>query len=104
MKSSEIVTEIKAIFRAAWVRKVGRVVPDVESLALAGNHGVELDGTVLYADMADSTKLVDNFKEEFAAEVYKAYLLAVCRVIRDEGGEITAFDGDRVMACLRDKE
>jgi class 3 adenylate cyclase len=61
---------------------------------------VELEGTVLYADMADSTGLVDGYKPWFAAEIYKAYLIAACRIIRDEGGEITAFDGDRVMAVF----
>lgn len=53
--------------------------------------------------MADSTKLVDNFKRPFAAEIYKSYLLAACRVIVAEGGEVTAFDGDRVMAVFTGK-
>jgi class 3 adenylate cyclase len=30
--------------------------------------------------------------------VYKAYLVCACRIIRQNGGVITAFDGDRVMA------
>ena len=50
--------------------------------------------------MADSTGLVNGFRPWFAAEVYKAYLLGACRVIRNRGGEITAFDGDRVMAVF----
>jgi len=50
--------------------------------------------------MADSTALVDGFKSEFAAEVYKTYLMGTCRVVRSNGGEITAFDGDRVMAVF----
>src|SRR3989442_9814444 len=59
-----------------------------------------MEGTVLYADIADSTGLVNNFKAWFAAEIYKAYLVGACRIIRNNGGEVTAFDGDRVMAVF----
>jgi class 3 adenylate cyclase len=98
MKSADILADVATIFRSSWKRSPGLKVPDVERLALKGNHGIDIDGTVLYADMSDSTKLVENFKDEFAAEIYKAYLLAACRIINDDGGSITAFDGDRVMA------
>ncbi len=78
-------------------------VPETEDIKL-GNEGVRLDGTVLYADLQDSTGLVDAYKTEFAAEVYKSYLLTACKIIRDEGGVITAFDGDRVMALYIGKK
>jgi len=55
---------------------------------------------VLYADLAESTNLVDAHKAWFAAEVYKSYLHCASKIIRDEGGIITAFDGDRVMAVF----
>jgi class 3 adenylate cyclase len=100
MNSSEIIDEVKAILRGTWKRTNGRTVPDTEELTLTGNHGIEISGAVLYADMTDSTALVDRFRDEFAAEIYKAYLLSACRVIRNSGGEITAFDGDRVMAVF----
>ncbi|SRR5258706_2704891 len=100
MTSVEIIAEVKAVLKAAWNRPKGTVVPDVDDLVLSGNHGIELDAVVLYADMADSTALVDRYKDEFAAEVYKSFLLAACRAIRDLNGEITAFDGDRVMAIF----
>jgi class 3 adenylate cyclase len=99
MTIQEIIKEAKAIFKASWETREGRKVPDTESLTL-GNHGLTLDAAVLYADMADSTKLVSNFMSEFAAEIYKTYLMGTCRVIRNNGGEITAFDGDRVMAVF----
>lgn len=99
MTSKEILDEIKEIFRKKWETRDGRMVPDTEDLKL-GNDAIILSGTVLYADMAESTNLVNNFKSSFAAEVYKAYLLGACRVIRDNSGEITAFDGDRVMAVF----
>lgn len=99
MHSNEILSEISRILKDPWSIREGRKVPDTDSLQL-GNDAVTLEATVIYADMADSTKLVNEFKSPFAAEIYKAYLIGACRVIRDEGGEITAFDGDRVMALF----
>jgi class 3 adenylate cyclase len=99
MTSEEIIREIRAIFGKQWSTRVGRQVPEAENIAL-GNDAVTLSETVLYADMADSTDLVNGYRPWFAAEVYKAYLLGACRVIQRNDGEITAFDGDRVMAVF----
>lgn len=99
MTSAEIFNGIRDIFRKKWTIREGRIVPDTTDIAL-GNDGVTLEGAVLYADLTDSTGLVNGFKSSFAAEIYKAYLLGACRVIQNLGGEITAFDGDRVMAVF----
>lgn len=100
MKShDDIKAEIEQIFKTEWNRREGREVPEADSVQL-GNDAIELDGTVLYADMADSTGLVMGYKDWFAAEVYKAYLRGACEIIKNNGGVITAFDGDRVMAVF----
>lgn len=93
----ELQDEIASIFRARWDDRDGTVVPTDESIAL-GNEGVNLEATVLYADLADSTKLVDSETSHFAAEIYKSYLHCAGKIIRSEGGTITAYDGDRIMA------
>src|SRR5215469_10663410 len=90
-------TEVRQIFRSQWTKRDGNVVPDDDNLKLT-NDAVKLTATVLYADLADSTKLVDEHTKEFAAEIYKAYLHCAGKIIRDEGGVITAYDGDRIMA------
>jgi len=100
--SKEIIAEVKQIFATSWVIRDGTKVPEPEDIKL-GNDAVLLDGTVLYADMADSTALVDGYKNWFAAKVYKSYLVAACHLIRNNSGEITAFDGDRVMAVFMGK-
>ena len=99
MKQTGILDEINSIFKTKWKIREGRIVPDSDNISL-GNDAVKIEGTVLYADMDDSTGLVNGYKDWFAAEVYKAYLVAACKAIRHEGGEITAFDGDRVMAVF----
>jgi class 3 adenylate cyclase len=91
--------EVGTIFRKIWTERDGEVVPSEDSIKL-GNDGVKLDATVLYADMADSTDLVDRYTPKFAAEIYKTFLHCAGKIIRNEGGEITAYDGDRIMAVF----
>ena len=95
--TAEISEEVDEIFRTRWAAGEGNKVPEAKDVQL-GNDAVSLDGTVLYADLADSTAMVDSKPSWYAAEVYKTYLVSACRIIRENGGEITAFDGDRVMA------
>lgn len=95
----DLQTAVAAIFREVWMEREGTVVPVENSLRL-GDDAIKLDATVLYADLADSTKLVDSYLQRFAAEVYKAFLHCAAKIIRDEGGDITAYDGDRVMAVF----
>ncbi len=96
---SELKDEVAKIFREQWSVRDGEKVPESDDLQL-DNDAVQLDATVLYADMAGSTTLVDTYKPAFAAEVYKAFLHSAAKIIRSEGGEITAYDGDRVMAVF----
>ena len=96
---NDLNSEVGKILQENWSERRGRVVPDPDDLRLS-NDAVTLDGTVLYADLDDSTKMVDNFKPWFAAEVYKCYLVCAARIVRSEGGEITSYDGDRIMAVF----
>lgn len=93
----ELQKEVAAIFRKVWTERDGNVVPKDDSITLE-NDAVNLEATVLYADMADSTKLVDQKTKTFAAEIYKTYLHCAAKIIRSEDGDITAYDGDRIMA------
>ena len=95
----ELQRKIDEILSANWQRRRGQVVPEAESVQL-GNDAVELEGTVLYADLCDSTGLVQGYKDWFAASVYKTYLMCASELIKNNGGTITAFDGDRVMALF----
>lgn len=82
-----------------WERRNGQKVPETENLPLK-NLAVELDATVLYADLASSTKMVKGYEDWFAAEVYKSYLYCAAKLIRARGGIVTAYDGDRVMGVF----
>lgn len=97
--SSDLQKFVKDIFANHWRTRDGTVVPDDSSVALS-NDGVKISATVLYADLSDSTALVDDHLPEFAAEIYKAYLHCAAKILRSEKGTITAYDGDRVMAVF----
>ncbi len=95
--------EVKCILQDKWKVRDGNVVPSNELVAL-GNEGVRLNATVLYADIDGSTFMVDNYTPEFAAEVYKSYLLCAARIVREQNGVIIAYDGDRIMAVFVGKQ
>lgn len=95
----DLASEVRKVFRDSWNERDGRVVPEPKDVGL-GNIGVNLDATVLYADIDGSTSMVDTKHKHFAAEVYKTYLLCAVRIIKAEGGVVTAYDGDRVMAVF----
>lgn len=93
----DLAKEVREVFKTTWSTRKGTKVPESEDLGL-GNDAVELDGTVLYADLDASTNLVDSYAPTFAAEIYKTYLHCAAKIIRSEDGVITSYDGDRIMA------
>jgi len=96
----ELKEYVENTLRFQWKTRNGNVVPDPEDLPL-DNTAVRFDrATVLYADLAWSTKMVDRYKWHLSGEIYKSYLYCASRIIRNEGGEITAYDGDRVMGIF----
>jgi len=95
----ELETHVQKVLDEQWTRRSGQKVPDPEELTLK-NTAVELEATVLYADIAGSTKMVKGYKDWFAAEAYKNYLYCAAKIIRARGGTITAYDGDRVMGVF----
>jgi class 3 adenylate cyclase len=96
--ADKLADEVEEIAKSAWDYRDGEVVPDVADLAL-GNEAVKLEATMLYADLADSTELAIRNREQ-GAEVFKAYLRGVTRLIRSCSGDVRSFDGDRVMGVF----
>jgi class 3 adenylate cyclase len=95
----ELREAVAKIIRERWTERTGEVVPEPEDLKL-GNDAVNLDATILYADMAYSTRLVDKETRTRAAEVYKTYMVCAAQIIKNMEATITAYDGDRVMGVF----
>lgn len=97
----DLAAEVKKTFATQWEFQKTDSVPAPEDLRLNANHAKDLENaTVLYADLDESTNMVDSYDWTFSAEIYKNYLRCAAQVIRSEGGAITAYDGDRVMAVF----
>ena len=93
-------TYVKKVFKDAWEEREGQVVPEASYLKL-GNEAVHFErATILYADLSGSTKMVESKSWQFAAEIYKTYLHCATKIIKDEGGVVTSYDGDRVMGVF----
>jgi adenylate cyclase len=97
--ADDVKNEVDGIISQEWNIRDGQVVPKTEDIALSGG-AVKLDSTILYADLADSTDLAMNYDKRVAAKVFKCYLSSCSRIIKNFGGEIRSFDGDRVMGVF----
>lgn len=94
---SDLSKQVDDFLSEEWTVEDARIIPEPENLRLS-NHAKTLDAVVLYADLADSTPLVDKNPPEVVARLYKAFLNCAARLIRANDGKIVSYDGDRVMA------
>ena len=92
-------SDIDTILNTTWNIRDGQVVPKTEDVALS-NGAVKLDAVFLYADLFHSTELQRKFRNTMVAKVVRAYLSSMSKLIKDHGGEVRSFDGDRVMGVF----
>jgi class 3 adenylate cyclase len=87
------------ILNEEWKLRDGQVVPKTNDVAHK-NGAVKLEATFLYADLAGSTQLQKSYLDTFAAKAVRMYLGGASSIIRNYGGSIKSFDGDRVMGVF----
>src|SRR5262245_38025022 len=80
----------------------GLVVPSISDMPL-GNEGKEMELAMMFVDIRRSTKLVDGFRRQTAAKMYKAFLWAVTRIVRENDGYVRSFNGDGVLCVFSGK-
>lgn len=98
--ADDLKAEVAEIFKAQWTKRDGQVVPEPEALKLS-NDAIEFNAaTILYADLSGSTAMVNSENWMFAAEVYKTFLFCAAKLVREQGGTITSYDGDRIMGVF----
>lgn len=90
---------IDDILDITWDERSGNVIPDTTDVALK-NGAVKIEATFLYADLAGSSVLANKCPWETTAKIIRTYLDSAVRIIRNHGGEIRSFDGDRVMGIF----
>lgn len=97
--TEDLKSGVSNILRTKWDSRQGNKVPETTDLALAGG-AVQFEGTVLYADLAQSSQLATEFHRRTAAKVVKHFLFCCSKIITAHGGKVTSFDGDRVMGVF----
>ncbi|HVI59331.1 MAG TPA: adenylate/guanylate cyclase domain-containing protein [Luteimonas sp.] len=95
----DLVTAVDAIALEKWETNSAKTVPDLAALTL-GNSGKTIDACFLYADLSDSTGIVERVSSTLAAEYYKSFLWCSAKIIVANEGSIEAYDGDRVMGVF----
>jgi len=96
----DLTSEVKTIFKSSWTETTGRVVPAPSDIGLGNNATLLEQAVVFYADLDGSTNMVDTKKWQFSAEIYKTFLHCAAKIVKAESGDITAYDGDRIMAIF----
>lgn len=97
---NDLESDVGGVFAQSWGETAGRVVPYPSDVALSNKAVLLSNAVVLYADLDGSTAMVDTKKWQLSAEIYKSFLLCAAKIIKSEHGDITAYDGDRIMAIF----
>ena len=97
--SDVIKNDVSSIISTTWDVRKGQKVPSTESIKLAGG-AVELEATFLYADLAKSSKLTNDLDRRVASKILKSFLATTTRLIRENGGTVISFDGDRALGVF----
>ncbi|SOB95882.1 adenylate/guanylate cyclase domain-containing protein [Thalassospira xiamenensis] len=90
--------------RSAISDVFGQYVPPAVAEVLISKRGtlspIEREATILFADVADFTKLTETIGPKGIVEVLNAYFDAVSQIITRHHGVITQFQGDAVLATF----
>jgi class 3 adenylate cyclase len=97
--SSQVEAAVQSTLDTVWDIRTGQVVPSTDTVKLS-DGAVKVNATYLYADLAGSSQAAQTFYVEVTAKIIRSYVTAAVRIIRQKGGEIRSFDGDRVMGVF----
>ena len=96
----DLTSDVKTIFKSSWTETTGRVVPAPSDVGLGNKATLLEQAVVFYADIDGSTNMVNTKKWQFSASIYKTFLHCAAKIVKAESGDITAYDGDRIMAIF----
>lgn len=104
MTSKEIQDKVDAVLKEQFTQYDVDQIPDIEnkpdSRLTHGNTGFLGDFTFLYVDMRGSSSFTDEHRLQSITKIYKAYHHCMVECIKEFGGNVRSFDGDRVLAVF----
>lgn len=98
----EVKAAVGALLNTVWDERDGQVVPTTDTVKLS-NGAVKVEAAYLYADLGGSSTAAQKLKKDVTAKIIRSYVNASVRIIRNKGGHIRSFDGDRVMGIFMGK-
>ena len=99
---NELQTKIDEFFSGEYEITSGFKVPEVSDIPL-GKKGKEVELTMLFIDIKESTKIVDCSQRQTAAKMYKSFLWGVTQIARSNNGHLRSFNGDGVLVVFDGK-
>ncbi|QPH53946.1 adenylate/guanylate cyclase domain-containing protein [Pontivivens ytuae] len=90
---------VRAIISQSWDNREIKDMPNSQSVALAGG-AVDLEAAYFYADLANSSRMIESYDRRVAAKLLKCFLDASVNLIKAEVGKVVSFDGDRVLGVF----
>ncbi len=97
--NQDLITAVDDFFKGDYQITNGTAIPDVEDIAL-GKVGREMELAMLFIDIKESTKIVDSFRRQTAAKMYKSFLYGITRIARANSGQLRSFNGDGVLVVF----
>lgn len=98
----DIEDKVKEIIDTNFTVEDITYVPDLEDTKLTfGNKGLRFESTVLYIDMRDSTKTLNNHNRPTVAKLHMAYFHILVKIVKSLGGEVRSFNGDGMLAFFQ---
>lgn len=98
----DIEDKVKEIIDTSFVVEDIAYVPDLEDTKLTfGNKGLRFESTVLYIDMRDSTKILNNHNRPTVAKLHMAYFHIIAKIAKSLGGEVRSFNGDGMLVFFQ---
>ncbi len=98
----DITERVKEILDTTFHVEDVNYVPEISDSKLTfGNKGLQFEATVLYIDLRDSTKILNQHNKTTIAKIHKAYLYTTVRIAKSLGGEVRSFNGDSVLAFFQ---
>lgn len=99
---NEITEKVDEIVNTSFQIEDISYVPEIDDTKLTfGNKALKLETTVLYIDLRDSTKILNNHNKATIAKIHKAYLYTTVKIAKSLGGEVRSFNGDSVLAFFQ---
>ena len=91
--------KVNDFFLGNYVITSGSEVPDASQISF-GKNGKEMELVMLFIDLRESTRIVDSFRRQTAAKMYKSFLWGISQIANKNGGKLRSFNGDGVLVVF----